>query len=261
MLEFKNLDNIPIEPVVHEAFAHLIETAFADGNVDDKVGLTIDHPFLKKKIGIPISRQDMLTADKVYDTVQRFVQSSDLVRLDSKMTAVAVRFTSRPQTGAGAPPPPPPPPTSPPPPPLTHPPLPPPPTPPPMNHQEPILPTPPGKLIKVHSMDEILIARAIVLGIFYHQRNDSPEAKKKWNLIRNGDMGKRVGQKHEAQILLARAGLPTRICGMADIEKLQSVVDYKINVQDDYGSVIYSGKGDKVINILLSTSGVYLIKS
>ncbi|MCP4460712.1 MAG: hypothetical protein GY816_22230, partial [Cytophagales bacterium] len=82
-LEFKNLDNIPIGPAVHEAFAHLIETAFADGNVDDKVGLTIDHPFLKKKIGIPFSRRDMMTADKVYDTVQRFVQSSELVRLDS----------------------------------------------------------------------------------------------------------------------------------------------------------------------------------
>ncbi|MCP4495088.1 MAG: hypothetical protein GY820_48475 [Gammaproteobacteria bacterium] len=131
-----------------------------------------------------------------------------------------------------------------------------------MNHLEPILPTPPpGKLIKVHSTDEILIARAIVLGISYHQRNDSSEAKKKWEVIRKGDSKRHMGQKCEAQILLARAGLPTWICRMADMEKLQSVVDYKINIQSDYGTVLYSGKGDKVINILLSTSGVYLIKS
>ncbi|MCP4115723.1 MAG: hypothetical protein GY737_10015 [Desulfobacteraceae bacterium] len=84
------------------AFSELIERAFADGGPDDKVSMVLTHPGLRKKIGIPLSRREMLTAEKVLAIVEKFIQSGDDVSYDEQWTIEAIRFS--PPQKAGRPP-------------------------------------------------------------------------------------------------------------------------------------------------------------
>ncbi len=64
-----------------KAFGDLIETAFVDGNLDARVGMTINHPDLVKPIGIHFQRRKDLNAEKVLNTVEKVIQSNVGVQL------------------------------------------------------------------------------------------------------------------------------------------------------------------------------------
>ena len=90
------------QQVMLSAISALIEKAFVGAGPEDKVGLLLSHPGLNKKIGIPASTREMLTAEKVIAIMEKFMQSGDDVGYDELWTIEAVRI-SKPQK-AGRPP-------------------------------------------------------------------------------------------------------------------------------------------------------------
>ncbi len=58
------------------AFGDLIKTAFINGDLNAKVGMTIDHPALEKPIGIHFQDRKDLNAEKVLNTVEKVIQSN-----------------------------------------------------------------------------------------------------------------------------------------------------------------------------------------
>jgi len=93
-LQLKNMDSCPnSHRVVLAALSSLIEFAFAGANQNDKVGLLMSHPGLNKKMGIPASTREMLTAEKVIAMMEKFMQSGDEVGYDERWTIEAVRIS------------------------------------------------------------------------------------------------------------------------------------------------------------------------
>ncbi|MCP4054843.1 MAG: hypothetical protein GY739_17730, partial [Mesoflavibacter sp.] len=89
-LRLKNVEECAdVQATLLAAFSELIERAFADGGPDDKVSMVLTHPGLRKKIGIPLSRREMLTAEKVLAIVEKFIQSGDDVSYDEQWTIEA----------------------------------------------------------------------------------------------------------------------------------------------------------------------------
>ena len=74
------LDNIDqtcpnCQTVMLTAMSSLIEFVFSDADQNAKVCLTMSHPLVNKKIGIPLSRREILTAEKVIATMEEFFEN------------------------------------------------------------------------------------------------------------------------------------------------------------------------------------------
>ncbi len=97
-LELKNIGKTTdLDGVIHRAFNDLIEKSFADGNVNDKVSMTIRHPHISKAIHVPFTEREKLTSEKVISTIERFMRSSEVVAIDETfhIEAVRVNLTNR----------------------------------------------------------------------------------------------------------------------------------------------------------------------
>ncbi|MCP4493981.1 MAG: hypothetical protein GY820_42770 [Gammaproteobacteria bacterium] len=98
ILNLKDLNRMDdSKEIIHRAFSDLIERAFTDGGIKDKVGITLSHPEIRKEIHIPLSTREKLSSDVVIATVERFIHSTALVSIDHKfhIEAVRVNLTNR----------------------------------------------------------------------------------------------------------------------------------------------------------------------
>ena len=77
-----------------QAVDALIQEAFADASPRAKVGLTIDHPDLRRGVAIiPFIRKEDLSVGKVISFMEKLAQSNqDILLVDFKVEAVIIEL-------------------------------------------------------------------------------------------------------------------------------------------------------------------------
>ncbi len=222
---------------LNQAFAELIETAFAEAPPTGLCGLELMHPQLHTPILIPFARKDQLSMDKTLDTVAAVIQSNQNVEVTTMNVKAMV---VDPPVASG----------------LPH-------------------PANVDKYIKKHSganglffdskrTDKRCLIRAVVLGIARaHQHNDY-KAKCRWNAMRHA---KSAVQNRETMALIQKLGLPHD--GPYGLEHLKTIGKhfegrYQIKawqLEMAMGLIFESPSAPITIHILISKEHAYLINT
>jgi hypothetical protein len=161
---------------------------------DDVMRLSIHHDGLKSPVWIEFSSPAELTSSKVIDKIQHVQQSNDKFHITDGKATLFMTHVSLPQ-GTG---------------------------------RKKVflvddLRSTKKSLVQINNpTDKMCLARAIVVGRTYADKNDTAEWKRAWKTIQQSDRAK---QQREAELLLQQSGISKdTACGIPEMQKLQDVL-------------------------------------
>ncbi len=177
-----------------DGFGQVIEQAFSSAPFNALCGVQISHRNLQYPILVPFSSRDRMTAERVLNIMEQVLQSNE----DVDPSEVEIEATTvTPPSASGVPQP---------------------------VNLDSYLEKSSGSngcLYKVRNNDKLCIIRTIVCGIARARRNDSPQAKKAWESIRDGKRGKFTTQTNAAMDLVQKAGISSS--GPHDISDVRRI--------------------------------------
>ena len=178
---------------------------------NDRVRVSILHPDLDFGIHVPFNRASRISGDTLLDEIERVAQSNRQFKIHDGAAQMEITHIAMPQ-GSGK-----------------------------KTFKAPNLFSMRKSKTSVvcidNSKDSMCLARSIVVGQCKVDENQTPQWKKRWNLIRQS---KKNLQKYEAEALLKQVGISSdQSCGIEEYQKLQDYLypSYVIKIHPQhYGS-------------------------
>uniref|UniRef100_A0A914UUB4 DNA-directed DNA polymerase n=1 Tax=Plectus sambesii TaxID=2011161 RepID=A0A914UUB4_9BILA len=232
-LQFQNLQQAAdIGETAIQVFNEVLDKVAEDGEEDERIGLCIRHPALESAILVPFRKREEISGEAVLAEIERVQQSNKELDIEEEMRVTVTRVKlpggsgrDR-QRGLWQP-----------------------------WHNRHMVKG--GCFITINNNDNLCCARAIVTGIASLHKDESPEAKKCYDVIRQGDRARCTAQRKKAEELMDQAGLKNHkgACGLDELKKLQEAVkDYQLKVfwKENFNKLWFKGpEKENVISLYL----------
>uniref|UniRef100_A0A914VZ48 Uncharacterized protein n=1 Tax=Plectus sambesii TaxID=2011161 RepID=A0A914VZ48_9BILA len=242
-LQFQNLQQAAdIGKTAIQVFNEVLDKVAEDGEEDERIGLCIRHPALESAILVPFRKREEISGEAVLAEIERVQQSNKELDIEEEMWVTVTRVKLPGglgrdcQRGLWQP-----------------------------WHNRYTVKG--GCFITINNNDNLCCARAIVTGIARLHKDVSSEAKKYYDLIRQGGRGKYTAQRKKAEELMEQAVLKDHKgnCGAEELKKLQEVVkDYQLKVfwKENFNKLWFKGaEKEKVISLYLHDNHYDVITS